>query len=84
MIVPDTVPAGRVAALIRETGGKLLSELTLFDLYTGAPVPAGHRSLAYSLTFESPGGTLSEDEASKLVEKIARRLQRELGAQRRA
>ena len=83
LIVPDTVPAARVAALLRETGGKLLTEVTLFDLYTGAPVPTGHRSLAYSLTFQALDRTLSEDEVSKLVTRIAARLQRELGAQRR-
>ena len=83
VIVPDPVPAGRVAALIRETGGRILADLTLFDVYTGAPVPPGHRSLAYSLTFEAPDRTPTEEEVSKLVDKIARRLQREVGAQRR-
>ncbi|MDQ2810112.1 MAG: phenylalanine--tRNA ligase subunit beta, partial [Chloroflexota bacterium] len=80
LVVPDTVPAARVAALLRETGGKLLTDLTLFDLYTGPPVPAGHRSLAYALTFQALDRTLSDDEVTKLRTKLLGRVQRELGA----
>ncbi len=83
VIVPNQVPAARVEGLIRETGGKLLIDLTLFDVYTGPPVPAGHRSLAYSLAVQAPDRTLSEDEVSKLRVKIANRLKREVGAQLR-
>ena len=80
LVVPDTVPAARVEALLRETGGKLLTDLTLFDLYTGAPVPAGHRSLAYALTFQALDRTLSDDDVTKLRTKLLGRVQRELGA----
>jgi len=80
LVVPDTVPAARVAALLRETGGKLLTDLTLFDLYTGPPVPPGHRSLAYALTFQALDRTLSDDDVTKLRTKIVARLQREVGA----
>ncbi len=80
LVVPDAVPAARVEALLRETGGKLLTDLTLFDLYTGAPVPAGRRSLAYALTFQALDRTLSDDEVTKLRTKIVARLQREVGA----
>ena len=83
LIVPDTVPAARVEALIRETGGKLLTGLTLFDVYTGAPVPAGARSLAYSLAFQALDRTLSEEEVTKLRTRIVNRLARETGAQLR-
>lgn len=84
LIVPDTVPAARVEALLRETGGRLLTGLTLFDIYTGPPVPTDHRSLAYALTFQALDRTLSEDEVAKLRTKIVNRLAREIGAQLRA
>ncbi|HUS13770.1 MAG TPA: phenylalanine--tRNA ligase subunit beta [Chloroflexia bacterium] len=83
LVVPDTVPAARVEALLRETGGKLLADLTLFDVYTGTPVPSGHRSLAYAVTFQALDRTLSEEEVTKLRGKLVGRLQRELGAQLR-
>ena len=84
VIVPDAVPAARVEALIRETGGKLLVGVTLFDVYTGPPVPPGARSLAYSLAFQALDRTLSEEDVTKLRTRIIARLQREVGAQLRA
>jgi phenylalanyl-tRNA synthetase beta chain len=84
LVVAGTVPASRVEALIRETGGKLLTDVLLFDIYTGPPVPAGHRSLAYTLTFQALDRTLSEDEVTKLRNKIANRLKYEVGAELRA
>ena len=80
MVVPDAVPAARVEALIRETGGKLLVGVTLFDVYTGPPVPPGHRSLAYALAFQALDRTLSDDEVTKLRTRLINRLQREVGA----
>jgi phenylalanyl-tRNA synthetase beta chain len=84
LVVPDTVPAARVEGLLRETGGKLLTDLVLFDIYTGPPVPAGHRSLAYTLTFQALDRTLSDDEIAKLRTKLIGRLGREVGATLRA
>src|SRR5690606_14661363 len=58
-IVPERVPASRVDALLRSEAGPLLEELVLFDVYSGPPVPAGRRSLAYSATFRAPDRTLT-------------------------
>jgi phenylalanyl-tRNA synthetase beta chain len=84
VVVPDAVPAARVEGLIRETGGKLLVGVTLFDVYTGPPVPPGHRSLAYSLAFQALDRTLSEEDVTKLRTRLINRLQREVGATLRA
>ncbi|MGI8586793.1 MAG: phenylalanine--tRNA ligase subunit beta [Chloroflexia bacterium] len=83
LIVPDEVPAARVESLLRETGGKLLMDLTLFDVYTGPPVPPGRRSLAYTLTFQALDRTLGDEEVTKLRTKIVGRLKREVGAELR-
>ena len=48
-----------------EGAGELLESLRLFDVYTGAPVPAGARSLAYALTFRAPDRTLTGEEAGR-------------------
>jgi phenylalanyl-tRNA synthetase beta chain len=80
VIVDEDVPASKVAHYIRETGGKLLSNATLFDLYRGKPIPDGKKSLAYRLTFQPEERNLTEEEASKLREKIEKRLTREIGA----
>jgi phenylalanyl-tRNA synthetase beta chain len=64
LIVPDEVPAATVEAALREGAGELLESLRLFDVYTGAPVPAGSRSLAYALTLRAPDRTLTGEEAN--------------------
>jgi phenylalanyl-tRNA synthetase beta chain len=59
---PATVPASAVAAAIREGAGALLVDLELFDVYRGAGVAAGHRSLAYRLRLQSDDRTLTDSD----------------------
>ena len=81
LIVDENIPADRVHALIVQTGGNLLARAVLFDVYHGDQIPRGKKSLAYSLSFQSPDRTLSDAEATKVREKIAARLKREIGAE---
>ena len=80
VIVDESVAAAQVEALIRQSGGKLLVDVRLFDLYRGGQVPAGKKSLAYALTFQAPDRTLTDEDTKKLRSKIVARLERELGA----
>jgi phenylalanyl-tRNA synthetase beta chain len=64
LVVPVAVPAGAVDAALRDGAGPLLESLTLLDLYTGPPVPAGARSLAYRLAFRAPDRTLAGAEVN--------------------
>jgi phenylalanyl-tRNA synthetase beta chain len=70
-----------VLALIKQTGGAMVQRVTLFDVYHGDQIPAGKKSLAYSLTFQAMDKTLSDADASKVREKIVARLKREVNAQ---
>jgi phenylalanyl-tRNA synthetase beta chain len=83
VVVDEAVPAQTVRDLIAETGGFLLKEVELFDVYRGDPVPAGKKSLAYALTFQAPDKTLRDEIASKQVQRIVQRLEKELGAELR-
>ncbi|MCO6453130.1 MAG: phenylalanine--tRNA ligase subunit beta [Caldilineales bacterium] len=83
LIVDEGVPAGQVDALIRQTGGDALTDVTLFDVYRGKSIPTGKKSLAYSLTFQSPTKTLTDKDTAKLRRKIVGRLEREIGAELR-
>ncbi len=83
LLVDDSVPAATVEALIRQTGGALLSDIRLFDVYRGSGIPTGKKSLAYSLTFQAPNKTLTDKDTAKLRRKIVGRLQREIGAELR-
>jgi phenylalanyl-tRNA synthetase beta chain len=80
VIVDEAVPADRVEAVIRASGGVLLAGLTLFDVYRGEQIGAGKKSLAYSLTYQAPDRTLTDAEVAKLRGRIVKRLQEELGA----
>ncbi|MGY1664113.1 phenylalanine--tRNA ligase subunit beta [Geodermatophilus sp. SYSU D00705] len=64
LVVRDEVPAAEVDAAVRAGAGELLESLRLFDVYTGAPVPEGHKSLAYALTLRAPDRTLTSEEAT--------------------
>jgi phenylalanyl-tRNA synthetase beta chain len=64
LVVGDEVPAAEVDAALREGAGELLESLRIFDVYTGAPVPAGSRSLAYALTLRAADRTLTSEEAT--------------------
>jgi phenylalanyl-tRNA synthetase beta chain len=64
LVVADEVPAADVEAAVRAGAGDLLESLRLFDVYTGAPVPDGSRSLAYALTLRAPDRTLTGEEAT--------------------
>jgi phenylalanyl-tRNA synthetase beta chain len=63
LIVDAATPAGEVHRSLTEGAGDLLESLRLFDVYTGAQVGEGRKSLAYKLTFRAPDRTLTVEEA---------------------
>lgn len=81
VIVDADVPAGRVLELIRAF--PIVADVRVFDVYVGDPVPAGQKSLAFSIAFQSKDGTLTDEEAAKHRGRIVERLRRELGAEPR-
>jgi phenylalanyl-tRNA synthetase beta chain len=81
VIVEESVPAERVAREIRAAGGDLLRDLRLFDLYRGDSIAAGHKSLAYALTYQADDRTLTDKEVDKAHKKIEDRLKHVLKAQ---
>jgi phenylalanyl-tRNA synthetase beta chain len=83
LILDESIPAAQVEALIRQTGGKVLTDVKLFDVYRGEQISAGKKSLAYSLTYQAEK-TLTDKEAAAIRNKIVRRLENELGAKLRS
>jgi len=74
VVVPENVPAGDLEATLRAAAGETLAELRLFDLYRGRQVPAGRKSLAYSLTFVHNQRTLTDQEIDTVIETIIKQL----------
>ena len=84
VVLPETLPASEIERLIRETAGPLLEAVELFDVYTGSPVPPGHRNLAYRLRFRAADRTLTAPEAEEIMARIRTALQSQTGGQLRA
>jgi phenylalanyl-tRNA synthetase beta chain len=83
LVVDADTPAQAVEDTIRATGGELLRQTELFDLYQGEPIPPGKKSLAYALTFQAEDRSLTEDEVRTIYQRIQQRATAELGAQPR-
>ncbi|MBK8022254.1 MAG: phenylalanine--tRNA ligase subunit beta [Chloroflexi bacterium] len=84
LVVNDTTTAAQVEAAIRKGGGKMLKDVRLFDVYTGDPIPAGHKSLAFALTYQDDERTLTDKDVAPVHAKIVRVCERELDAKLRA
>ncbi len=61
-------------------GSLLITQVAIFDVYSGPQVPAGKKSLAYRITFQSPTHTLTDEEVDKVQKQILDRLSGEFGA----
>jgi phenylalanyl-tRNA synthetase beta chain len=83
LILDEAVPAATVEALIRQTGGKTVTNVKLFDVYRDEKIGAGKKSLAYSLTYQAEK-TMTDAEAATIRNKIVKRLEREVGAKLRS
>jgi phenylalanyl-tRNA synthetase beta chain len=65
LIVDADVPAAVVERALRSGGGPLLESVALFDIYTGAQIGEGKKSLAFALRFRAPDRTLTDAEAAE-------------------
>ena len=80
VVVDETVPSDELEAVIRRSGQPLLADVVLFDVYRGEQIGPGKKSLAYTLTFQSPDKTLTSTQAARQRDRIINRLAREFGA----
>jgi phenylalanyl-tRNA synthetase beta chain len=83
LILPDTVDALEVMETIKHRGGALLSDVKLFDVYTGGQIPEGFKSLAFSLCFRSHERTLTDEEVDAANKKILAHLEKTFEAKLR-
>ncbi len=68
------LPVAEIEAVIRKAGGKLLEDVKLFDVYQGSQIEAGKKSVAFSLSFRSNEGTLTDEQIEPAFKKIFRDL----------
>jgi phenylalanyl-tRNA synthetase beta chain len=79
-VVPEEVEAGELVDAAREAVGPELREVEIFDVYRGDQVGEDKKSIAFSVAFQSPERTLSDEDAAALREKIADALAERFGA----
>jgi phenylalanyl-tRNA synthetase beta chain len=79
-VVPEEIEAGELVDAAREAAGSELREVEIFDVYRGEQAGEGKKSIAFSVAFQSPERTLSDEDAAALRQKIAGALAERFGA----
>ena len=83
-VVGEEVLAGELIAAAREAAGPELRDAAVFDVYRGEPIPAGRKSVALHVSFQSPERTLSDEDARAIRERIVVALGERFDAELRA
>jgi phenylalanyl-tRNA synthetase beta chain len=81
IVVGKEVPAAGVRSLIERS--PLVRRANLFDVYEGPPLAAEKKSLAFSVSFQSPERTLTDADVDRERQRLVEQLRRELGAELR-
>ena len=79
-IVDDNVDSFEIVSEIKKSGGKLLTDIKVFDIYKGDKLDSNKKSIAYNLTFEDNTRTLTEDEVMIVFNNIIRNVETKLNA----
>ena len=82
-IVDRTITCDEIMNVIRKNGGKYLQDIKVFDLYEGDRIDASKKSIAFSLTFNAPDRTLSDEEVMEVFNKIISEVTSKLNAELR-
>lgn len=82
MVMPKEILAGQVEEVIEAQGGEYLESYALFDIYEGAQIKAGYKSLAYSIVFRAKDKTLEDAEVTEAMNRILKALE-EMGIELR-
>ena len=80
VVCDAAVPVGELTECIRKAEKNVLRGVKLFDVYTGAGIPEGKKSVAFSLTLRSDDGTLTDDHAEEAVRAVLDALRESFGA----
>ncbi len=80
LLVDKTVAAGDLEKTIKKAGGDILDSIKLFDIYEGAQIPEGKKSIAYAIFFRAADRSLTNEEIAKVYNKIIKDLEYKNGA----
>lgn len=80
LLVDDEILVQEIEDTIRRAGGNLVEKVELFDIYKGAQIPEGKKSIAYAIAYRDEKKTLTDNDVNKVYDKILRSLEHKLGA----
>ena len=80
LVMDEATTIGSVLKVIRKAGGALLEKAEMFDIFRGAQVGEGKKSVAFSLSFRNPDRTLSDDDVNPVLKKILAACETNCGA----
>ena len=80
LIVDDSIKANDMCIAIKKTGGKLVKDVIVFDVYQGTHVEKGKKSLAFSITYQSLDKTLNDQDVQAIQQEIIKMLKKQYQA----
>lgn len=84
LLVDRGISTQAITDVIASTGSDYLASVELFDLYQGAQVPAGKKSMAFAMSYRAKDRTMTDEEVNAIMEQLFTRLKEELGAEIRS
>jgi len=83
-VVKKEVEAGSIINQIKKSGGRLLTDVDIFDVYVGENVKEDEKSIAFALTFSDASRTLNDEEVTEVFEKIIKEVEEKMDAKLRS
>ena len=80
MLVDEASTNAEIEAVIKSAAGKFLTDLQVFDVYQGANIESGKKSMAYNLTFVNSEATLTDEEINHIMSKVTKKLEEKVQA----
>ena len=77
-IMPKSMESEQVMSILRKVGGRLLTDIDVFDVYEGENVKEDEKSIAYSLTFQNPTKTLNDEEVTEIFNQMIHEVESKL------
>lgn len=76
LVCDESIPVGTLEKAIVCGGGALLENIQLFDVYQGAQIEAGKKSVAFSITLRSADSTLKDEQTAAVMKKVMKELEK--------
>ena len=76
LVCDESIPVGTLEKAIVRGGGALLENIQLFDVYQGAQIEAGKKSVAFSITLRSADSTLKDEQTAAVMKKVMKELEK--------